>query len=95
MATPSKSRNFRRAVAAAELALLLPVLTMLLVLGIDFGRVFYYYVTITNCARNGALYAADPTAPSQSAYGSMSAAARKLTESSWAAKIGAMPNTSR
>jgi hypothetical protein len=48
---------------------------MLLVLGIDFGRVFYYYVTITNCARNGALYAADPTAPSQSAYGSMSAAA--------------------
>src|SRR5258708_6296168 len=76
MATPSQTpRNCRRGAAAAELALLLPILTLLLILGIDFGRVFYFYLTITNCARNGAMYACDPTAPTQSAYGSMNSAA--------------------
>jgi Flp pilus assembly protein TadG len=65
----------RQGVAAAELALLLPVLTILLVIAVDFSRIFYFYVTITNCARSGALYAADPTAPSQSQWASASVAA--------------------
>jgi Flp pilus assembly protein TadG len=46
----------RRAVAAVELAILLPLLTLLFVIGIDWARVFYYDLTIWNCARQGALY---------------------------------------
>lgn len=48
--------RLRHAAAAVELALLVPFLVFLLVLAIDFGRVFYHLVTVTNCARNGALY---------------------------------------
>ncbi len=46
----------------AELALILPVL-MIIVLGtIDFGRAYFAYVSVTNGARNGAQYAgAAPT----------------------------------
>ena len=46
--------------AAAELALLLPVLTFVFIVAIDFCRLFYAYNVITNCARNGALWQSDP-----------------------------------
>ena len=46
----------RRGAATAELALLLPVVAFLFVAVIDFARVFHYYVIVTSCARNGALY---------------------------------------
>jgi hypothetical protein len=36
---------------------------MLLVLTVDFGRIFYYTSVIEACARNGALWASDTTAP--------------------------------
>lgn len=65
----------RRAAAAIELALLLPVLTLLVVLIVDFARVFNHSIMLTNCARNGALYAADPTSSEQSHYGNLTAAA--------------------
>jgi Flp pilus assembly protein TadG len=48
----------RRGIAAVELAVMLIVLSPLFVLTIDFARLFYYQVTIQNCARNGALYGA-------------------------------------
>ena len=52
----------RPAVAAVELAVLLPFLVFVFVIGVDFARVFYHCVTLTNCARNGAIYgSADPT----------------------------------
>jgi Flp pilus assembly protein TadG len=52
----------RRAVAAVELAVLLPLLVFLFVIAIDFARAFYFALTITNCARNGAVYGSmDPT----------------------------------
>jgi Flp pilus assembly protein TadG len=47
----------RRAAAAVELAILLPLLTFLFVIAVDWGRVFYYDLTLWNCARQGALYA--------------------------------------
>ncbi|HZU37961.1 MAG TPA: TadE/TadG family type IV pilus assembly protein [Gemmataceae bacterium] len=47
----------RRAAALVELALLLPLLIFLFLLTVDFARVFYYWLTIENCARNGATYA--------------------------------------
>ena len=51
----------RRAAAAVELAILLPFLMFILFITIDWARIFYYSVTITNCARQGALYASNPT----------------------------------
>jgi Flp pilus assembly protein TadG len=55
-------RPARRGVAATELALLLPFLCFLFVIAVDFSRVFYFDLTVENCARNGALYGAqNPT----------------------------------
>jgi Flp pilus assembly protein TadG len=65
----------RQGAAAVELAVLLPLLAFLFVIAVDFGRVFYYSVTIETCARNGALYGSDPVAASQSPYKSISEAA--------------------
>ena len=54
--------HHRRGVAAVELAVLLPLLVFLLVIALDFARVYYKTLTITNCARNGAVYGSmDPT----------------------------------
>src|SRR5205807_5124453 len=52
----ARSCHPRRAVAVVELAILLPLLTFLFVIAIDWARVFYYDLTIWNCARQGALY---------------------------------------
>lgn len=50
----SATRRPRRGAAAVEFALILPVL-MLLVLGaVDFGRFAYNYIAVTNAARAGA-----------------------------------------
>jgi hypothetical protein len=54
-----QARPARRGVAATELAFLLPLLAFLFAVGIDWSRIFYYAVTIENCARNGAMYASD------------------------------------
>jgi Flp pilus assembly protein TadG len=62
MSSLARPRSPRRAVAAVELALLLPFLMFVFVAGVDFARVFYQCVILTNCARNGALYGSqDPT----------------------------------
>ncbi len=58
----------RRAAAAVELAILLPLLVFLFVVAVDFSRIFYFALTVTNCARNGALYASDPVAAAESPY---------------------------
>jgi Flp pilus assembly protein TadG len=65
----------RKGVGAVELAVLLPLLAFLFVIAVDFGRIFYYSLTVENCARNGALYGSDPFAASQSPYTSISDAA--------------------
>jgi Flp pilus assembly protein TadG len=46
----------RRGLAAVELAIMLPFLVFIFVAGFDFARIFYFQVTVTNCARNGAWY---------------------------------------
>jgi Flp pilus assembly protein TadG len=56
---------YRPAVAAVELALLLPLLAFLFVITVDWARVFYYSITVTNCARQGALYASNAIAAGQ------------------------------
>src|SRR5262249_11371117 len=65
---PARARRTRPAAAAAELAFLLPVLVLLTVACADFARLFYFYVTVTNCARNGAIWASDPVAKTTSPY---------------------------
>jgi Flp pilus assembly protein TadG len=50
-------RTRRRGAAFVELALLLgPILAFIAVAATDFARIFNAYVTVTSCARNGALY---------------------------------------
>jgi Flp pilus assembly protein TadG len=54
-----KTQFYRRAqrrsgVAVVELAVLLPLLVFLFVIGIDFARLFYHLVTVSAAARNGA-----------------------------------------
>ena len=46
----------RSGVAAVELALLLPLLCLIFVIVVDYSRIFYFTMIVTNCARNGALY---------------------------------------
>src|SRR5208337_4030855 len=75
MVFPNRSSNRggrRRGAAASELALLLPLLVLVLIVAIDFCRLFFDYTIITNAARNGALYA---IAPTQSSYNSVQDAA--------------------
>jgi Flp pilus assembly protein TadG len=66
----------RRGAAAIELAILLPILALMFVFVVDFGRVFYFSQTIENCARAGALYASDDAAPSRQLYANVQDAAR-------------------
>jgi Flp pilus assembly protein TadG len=56
----ARERRLRRGgVATVELALLLPFLCFLFVVSVDFARVFYFAITVQNCARNGAYYASN------------------------------------
>jgi len=58
-----------------ELAVLVPLLVLLFMITVDFARVFYFSVTLTNCARAGALYASDPTTADESPFANVQAAA--------------------
>ncbi|WP_435016322.1 TadE/TadG family type IV pilus assembly protein [Tundrisphaera sp. TA3] len=63
-----------------ELALMLPVLCLIMVITIDYSRLFYALSTITDCARDGALYFANhPTAPASSIQQAALADAVNLT----------------
>ena len=42
-----------------ELAVLLPLLAFVFLIAIDYGRIFYYSLTVENCARNGAHFASN------------------------------------
>ena len=68
-------RKRRGGVAAVELAVLLPFLAFLFVIAVDWARIFYYSVVVTNCARNGALYLSDPAPRSTSPYPDVTTAA--------------------
>jgi Flp pilus assembly protein TadG len=65
----------RRAAATVELAVLAPFLAFLFVAVVDYARIFYNSLTVANCARNGALYASDPVASTESPYKSVQDAA--------------------
>src|SRR5262245_62419572 len=50
-------RSGRTAATAVELAILLPVLVIIVLGCVDFGRFAYNYIAVTNSARAGAAYA--------------------------------------
>jgi Flp pilus assembly protein TadG len=70
----------RRGTAVAELAILLPFLAFLFVAGVDFARVFYDYLTVTNCACNGATYASIDAAHAGDTAGIQAAALSDATD---------------
>ena len=47
----------KRGQSLVEFGLMLPILVLLVLGSIDFGRVFFAYISVTNSARNGADYA--------------------------------------
>jgi len=51
-----RKRAVRKGAQVVELAVLLPFLAFLFVITVDWARVFYYSIAVSNCARNGALY---------------------------------------
>ena len=53
-----RDRHRTRGQSLVELALILPVVLLIVMVGLDFGRAFYSWVTITNATRVGANYAA-------------------------------------
>jgi Flp pilus assembly protein TadG len=55
----SRRKNQRDGAATVELAFLLPFLCFLFAASVDYARIFYYGVTVQNCARNGAYYASN------------------------------------
>ena len=66
----------RAGAASVELALCLPLLILIFVIGADWARIFYNSLTIGNCARNGAYYWFDSVARAESPYGSTTAASQ-------------------
>jgi Flp pilus assembly protein TadG len=70
-----RTNHERKAAAAAELAILLPFLLFLVVIAVDYARIFYFVQIIENCARQGAIFASDPQAPDANLYSSVQAAA--------------------
>ena len=75
MLVPPSRRPARRGAATVEMAVLLPLLVFMCVIAADFARIFYYSQTITNCARNGALYLSDTYVRAESPYKSVDEAA--------------------
>ena len=61
-------RTRRRGAALVELVVILPLLAFILVAAADFARAFHDLVTITDCSRNGSLYAAQNPTMTGSAY---------------------------
>ena len=65
----------RKAAAALELALLMPMLSYVCVVTIDYSRLFFFWTTIAPCALNGAYYLSDSNMAASSGYSSYQQAA--------------------
>ena len=69
----------RRGAAAVEFAILLPILAFLFVIAVDYGRIFYYSVTLQNAARSGALYGCTDSTHAADQTGIQTAALKDAT----------------
>jgi Flp pilus assembly protein TadG len=66
----------RRGVAVAEFAIILPIVVFLFLIAVDYCRLFYYSQIVTNCARNGAIYASDTFSAWHAIYPDLTTAAK-------------------
>jgi len=73
--TRGTGQHARHGVAVVELAVLIPLLVFMFVVTVDFARVYYFSLTIQNCARAGAMYASDPYVADESPFASTQEAA--------------------
>src|ERR1700684_2925808 len=64
----------KRGQAAVELAVAVPVLILLLIAGVDYGRVFYMSIGVNNAARAGAQYGSQTVITAADATGMIAAA---------------------
>jgi Flp pilus assembly protein TadG len=64
----ARKTQARRGAATVELSLVLPMLVFMLLVGMDYSRVFYASVIVANCARNGAMWLSDPNLADKSNY---------------------------
>jgi hypothetical protein len=72
MISRSRVKNTRRrGTAAAELAAVLSTLAFICIATCDYARSVYATVTVENCARNGAAYAADSAFATQTGYATL------------------------
>jgi len=55
-----RPQRLRRGTAAVEFAIVAPLLMFIFVVAVDFSRAFYNAQIVADCARIGALYAANP-----------------------------------
>ena len=51
-----RKRTVRKGAQVVEFAIVLPFIAFMFVIAVDWARIFYYSIAVTNCARNGALY---------------------------------------
>lgn len=63
-----KRHALRRASVAVEAAVVLPLLLLLFVASVDFARIFRQLQVIAECARAGAVYAADSDLAARSGF---------------------------
>jgi hypothetical protein len=81
--------GLRRGALPAELAVFLPVFGLMVMAAIDFSRAFYFYLTITNCAGNGAVYAS-----SDSSHQSDQTGISQYAKFDWPANLSPQPTVS-
>lgn len=77
---PGSSGANRTGTAVVELAILLPFLCFIVVATVDYARVFFDYLTITNCACNGATYASTDATHAANTAGIQTAALADATD---------------
>ena len=69
----------RSGAAVVEFACVLPLVAFLFVIGVDFARLYYHLVTVTNAARSGAMYGAQDPVKAQDTAGIRTAALADAT----------------
>ena len=92
-ARPVRARAGKRGQSLTEFALTLPVTLLLVMFGLDFGRVFLGWISLTNAAREAANYAAmNPTAWGASPNATVQAEYARLVTAETAGINCTMPN---
>jgi Flp pilus assembly protein TadG len=75
-----RQRRLDRAQSLVEFALVLPVLLILALAAVDYGRAYFDYISVTNAARNGAVFASASEEAAADEAGIRSAVLNELGE---------------